>query len=944
MIVLISLAVLALLLPTVLFDLFRSPTIRRLGLRNVTRRKGEAALVVGGSMLATALVAASFIIGTSFDQSIRGEAANRLGPVDEVVFLDDPDRLAEMAAAVRDLPGDDIDGVLLGTRTTVAVGVVGPDRRVEPSAALFEFDLAEARAFGGDPAATGLADLGPLGSDEIVINEKLANELEVGVGDRVEMFLGQSSATFTVGFVAPTSGLAGLADVIVPKGTFTGAVAAAGADLDGIAGSVVLVSNTGGVYEGVSLSDSVTTQLEEAATAAGISADVVDAKQFLLEVAETEGEAMTELFGTIGGFSVIAGILLVINLFVMLAGERKVELGTMRAVGIGRGQVLRAFALEGAVYGVLAAAVGALLGVAVAAGVMAFAATLFEGNQRGAFEVSLALRWQDLFTGALIGLAISQLTVTLTSYRMTRINIVRALKDLPEQAAVRPPRHRLVFGLLGMAAGAALYFLAGTNPLAVMLGPVFVALGAIPLLGLVLSPRLATAIGCGVGLIWPAAVFGLSDVMDDPEVSVFLLQGVLLVGLATVVLASMDKVWLTLAEWLTGGGIASKLGLAHPLDRPVRSALLVAMYALVLFTVTFMAVLNAVFQKSAPDLAFQAGGGYDLVVNSNRTAPLTSQELEARAAVASVSEIRRGSLEIRPDRADLESHDSWTVSAISENWQPDLAPFADSIDPTFQTQKEMWAAVASGAQVNGVYWIVAPDYSDYQVGQQMDLVSNDGSLVQIAVAGLTRNNWLANSGIYFPDAVAAQLYGDQRPVTRQLVDLVDGTDVELMIASLESDTPERGVEADSFIGLAKAELDQQEGFLRMLQGYLGLGLIIGIVGLGVVLVRAVRERRKELGMLKAIGVPTRQTQRAFLFEAAFIGLQGVVLGLGLGVLSAWQVLTKSDAFEEGLKFAVPVTWLVGFGALALLASVLAAVGPARSAGRILPAVALRATG
>ncbi len=945
MILLLSLAVLAVLLPFVLFDLLRRPTVRRLGLRNVTRRKGEAALVVGGSMLATALVAASFVIGTSFDQSIREIATTRWGPVDEMVFVDNPDQLDELAAAVAALPGNSIDGVLAATRARVAVGSVGENRLVEPRAALLEVDGAKAQAFGGNPETTGLGDMGALGPNEVVLNQTLANKLEVEVGDTVELFVGQSSAMFLVGHIAPASGLAGFSDVIVPVGAFTDAVADAGADLEGVASSVLLVSNTGGIFDGAALTESVAGQIEGAAAAAGISVDVEEVKQNLLNSAEAEGAEMTELFGTIGGFSVIAGILLVINLFVMLASERKVELGTMRAVGISRGQVLRAFALEGAVYGVLAAGIGALLGIGVAAAVMTFAATIFGGDEAGAFQISLALRWQDLLTGALIGLAISQLTVTITSFRMTRINIIRALKDLPEQAAVRSPLRRAIVGLLGMAAGAALFVLASSNPIAVMLGPVLFVLGAIPLMGLVLPGRLAAAIGCGVGLVWPAAVFGLRpEVMADPDISVFLLQGVLLVGLATAAMAVMDRVWLGLAERLSGGGIATKLGLAHPLAQPVRSALLVAMYALVLFTVTFMAVLMVVFRASAPDLAIQAGGGFDLVVDSNRTAPLTSQDLATNDQVLAVSDIRRGFLDVRPDQALPDSLDEWTFSGISANWQPELAPLAFPIDPAFQTQEELWASVASGTQTNGTYWIVAPDYSDYQVGQRLDLVAANGEAVQVTVGGLTRNNWLAGSGLYFPDVLASQLFGDERPVSRHFVALVDGANPESVIGALEAAAPEQGVNAEAFLASAKQELAEQEGFLTMLQGYLGVGLLIGIVGLGVVLVRAVRERRRELGMLKAIGVPTSQTQRAFLFEAGFIGLQGVALGLGLGILSSWQVLTKSAAFEEGLRFAVPFTWLAGLAVLALAASVAAAIGPARRAGRIPPAVALRTTG
>jgi putative ABC transport system permease protein len=163
-------------------------------------------------------------------------------------------------------------------------------------------------------------------------------------------------------------------------------------------------------------------------------------------------------------------------------------------------------------------------------------------------------------------------------------------------------------------------------------------------------------------------------------------------------------------------------------------------------------------------------------------------------------------------------------------------------------------------------------------------------------------------------------------------------------AALTANAPERGINARAFSDAAQEELDGQETFLTMLQGYLGLGLLIGVAGLSVVLVRAVRERRRQIGMMRAIGIPASQVRSMFVVEAVFIGLQGVVLGLGLGTLSSWQILTKSSAFERGLGFTVPVLWLGGLAAFGIMVSVLAAIGPALLAGKESPAEALRFSG
>jgi len=104
----------------------------------------------------------------------------------------------------------------------------------------------------------------------------------------------------------------------------------------------------------------------------------------------------------------------------------------------------------------------------------------------------------------------------------------------------------------------------------------------------------------------------------------------------------------------------------------------------------------------------------------------------------------------------------------------------------------------------------------------------------------------------------------------------------------------------------------------------------------------VRERRREIGMLRAMGFASKVVRRAFLIEATFIAAQGIVIGGVLGLVTGYSVLSNSSTFgDKRLPFTVP--WpLIGLLAVAALgASLLAVAAPARQASRIKPAVALR---
>jgi ABC-type antimicrobial peptide transport system permease subunit len=85
-------------------------------------------------------------------------------------------------------------------------------------------------------------------------------------------------------------------------------------------------------------------------------------------------------------------------------------------------------------------------------------------------------------------------------------------------------------------------------------------------------------------------------------------------------------------------------------------------------------------------------------------------------------------------------------------------------------------------------------------------------------------------------------------------------------------------------------------FFLLMQGYLALGLLVGITGLGVVMVRAVRERRRTIAVLRALGFRAATVRRSFLTESGFVAFEGVIVGTVLGVTTTWLFYQSSAAF------------------------------------------------
>jgi putative ABC transport system permease protein len=132
------------------------------------------------------------------------------------------------------------------------------------------------------------------------------------------------------------------------------------------------------------------------------------------------------------------------------------------------------------------------------------------------------------------------------------------------------------------------------------------------------------------------------------------------------------------------------------------------------------------------------------------------------------------------------------------------------------------------------------------------------------------------------------------------------------------------------------------GILQLLQGFLALGLLVGIAALGVISTRMVVERRQQVGMLRAIGYQSDMVALSFLLESSFIALSGIVVGVTAGVILGQNMVgIFFSALSGDQLFQTPWLAIGGIVLFAYVASLLTTVFPAYQAARIFPAEALR---
>ncbi|MDQ6832884.1 MAG: FtsX-like permease family protein, partial [Chloroflexota bacterium] len=452
------LIVLAAVLAITVYIALRNPVIFRLGIRNVPRRKAQTGLIIVGLMLSTLIMSAAFATGDTINYSIGDVVYKSLGHVDEVIRpMQDPNSVGQgadtiPATVLTDLEtrfkGDpDITGFVpsLGK----AVPALNPRTlQSEPIVSLAGVDAKRVDFIGGVLDAKGnKLDIGTLGAGEVYLNQTGADKLQARAGDTIQSFYNNQPVAFKVAaivqdsiFNANRTGNA-YPGLLIPLDRAQ-AMFNRQADYDAI-----FVANTGTVRSGVNRTDTVVGKLDPVLAAQNLAANKI--KQESVKQAELFGNVFTTFFLVLGLFAIAAGVLLIFLIFTMLAAERKSEMGMARAIGTQRRHLVQMFIAEGTAYDLIAAAVGAILGVGVALGIV-LAMKAIIGNS---LPLSPYVQPRSLVIAYCLGVVLTFGTIAFSSWRVSKLNIVAAIRDTEEPVRRKAGVRSLIWGIVMVLLG-----------------------------------------------------------------------------------------------------------------------------------------------------------------------------------------------------------------------------------------------------------------------------------------------------------------------------------------------------------------------------------------------------------------------------------------------------------------------------------------------------------
>ena len=114
-----------------------------------------------------------------------------------------------------------------------------------------------------------------------------------------------------------------------------------------------------------------------------------------------------------------------------------------------------------------------------------------------------------------------------------------------------------------------------------------------------------------------------------------------------------------------------------------------------------------------------------------------------------------------------------------------------------------------------------------------------------------------------------------------------------------------------------------------------VAILVAVLGIVNTLTVSITDRRRELGVMQAVGGLRNQIRRTIWLEAISIGVIGLVLGMALGAVNLYYIMgmIKRDLGGLDLDYIFPIGFTVAMIPIILVAAFVAAVGPAESAVR-----------
>ncbi len=577
-------------------------------------------------------------------------------------------------------------------------------------------------------------------------------------------------------------------------------------------------------------------------------------------------------------FSLIMAGFIIFNTFQMNVGERRRQLGILRALGTTRSQVLVMVLREAAILGVVGSVLGCVVGY--------FGATLLNESTSTLLDIAIprsALQWEPIVLAIVSGVSVSLLGASLPAWMASKSSPSEAMRRTSEGDATATWNVWFIVGCVVIAIGVWIHWASTVGILHVRAGTagiVLVILGVIFLLPASL-PWLTRMAAAPLMLWMPTeAHLARKQILRHPGRSAMTI-GIMLVamamglGMAFTILDNIRDVQLWYKRTVVG-------------DFFVRSAM--------------------------PDMS------------SGHAADMPEGFLEKVREVQGIQTL---------DTMRFVSARSGEVSVIVIVRQFSSAS-QDYFDLIRGEDVKVMEGVRSGGVVLGS---VLSERMQLSLGDTIELETNEGK-VDLPIVGVTNEYMAGGLTLYMESQQASKLLSVDG-IDAVIVQSAPGRREEVR-ESLQQLADSQGLMLQSFQEVASMIENMINGVVGGLWVVLSLGALIAAFGLINTLAMNILEQTREIGMLRVVAMTRGQIRRMILSQALIMAIIGVLPGvlLGVGVASVINLSTMIVT-GHAVRFQwYPQFMLVAVVAEILLV-ILAALFPAERAARLNLAKALQ---
>jgi putative ABC transport system permease protein len=918
----------------------RRPMFRKIAYQLVVRRPWQSALMVTGMMFGSAAILAMATMADTLDQTAAQTLNESWGNVDLTVTNGGRPFSPDVVGRLRDDPtvARRVAGISGGLDLVGSLGDV--DRSLgEPIVQVSGIDQTTGDAVGAFQLNVGsqLA-VAQLATGQAVLTQELADRLQARPGDRLMVRIGQPGG----GSRQLDLRLAGIASR--GPGAAYGRISAVFLPLPELQRvtaipfiNIVRIRAPGRDAAEVHAAHDAAPAVRHALASlpGAASLDVREVKADDLAFTARSMATTRPVFIGLSLFVVLAAVALVVNLFLTLAEERRPRLAVLRALGLSRAGMMVMSLMEAGLYALAGSLLGGILGLGYAAYeilVKTWPLTSVPGisylnaPRFGPTPASVVLAIS-------CGILVSLITVALAGIRTSRMSISSAVKELPDPVIPRQQWWRWAWlGFLALCGAFAVAMPA--VQLRAIGGALLIVAAAGALRGRLPDRARLTMAGAALTAWSLALPFGSGFFMAT-TISLAIVGLVMAVcGITLMVAANLRLLERLVAAGSVRLGATLRPPLAYLTRRPIRTALTTGTFGITLAAISFFAVIT---HGTGPNYA-SFSNGWDLVVTSagdpSLTLPVSVQRRIAKQ-MAFVTTHYVGPFKMVGPNAAISDWNQgfFAIIALSDE-QFDHPPVQlENLAVQYSTAPQVWRAVRDDPNL-AIFSL--------QSGRETLFLGDPTNPVRFKVVGGT-SSYILNPENYLwmivsqrgLDRIQATGVG-----TTLLAQVTQGTDPAAVTLDVRRVMSGNGVNAVTTRELLDREQAYGEWFNSIFTDLLDAALVVGVLSLAILALRAVIDRRRAIGVLRAIGYQQPAVLGALMVEVLIATFLGIAAGLGVGLATSYAIaVSQSNGQLRGLALD-PIILLVPVG-LVIVAVVAASIGPALRAAHIPPAEALR---